>query len=60
MKRALIILGLFASVLPASAQTGTVMRPDTLRKFAKEAGFTGEVETYELGHPFFRLYRLVP
>lgn len=43
-----------------SAATGTVMRPDTLRAYAKEAGFNGELETYELGHPFFRLYRLVP
>ena len=43
-----------------TAATGTVMRPDTLRRYAKEAGFKGEVESYELGHPFFRLYRLVP
>jgi SAM-dependent methyltransferase len=44
---------------PSSA-TGTVMRPDILRRYAREAGFKGEMETYELGHPFFRLYRLVP
>jgi 2-polyprenyl-3-methyl-5-hydroxy-6-metoxy-1,4-benzoquinol methylase len=43
-----------------SAATGTVMRPDTLRQYAREAGFTGEMESYELGHPFFRLYRLIP
>jgi 2-polyprenyl-3-methyl-5-hydroxy-6-metoxy-1,4-benzoquinol methylase len=43
-----------------SAGTGTVMRPGTLRAYAREAGFNGEIETYEIGHPFFRLYRLVP
>lgn len=42
-----------------SAQTGTVMRPSTLRRYAEEAGFR-EVETVELDHPFFRMYRLLP
>ena len=43
-----------------SAGTGTVMRPETLRAYAKDAGFMGDMESYEIGHPFFRLYRLVP
>ncbi len=40
-----------------SAETGTVMRPDTLRAYAQEAGF-GEVEILSVEHDFFRLYRL--
>ena len=42
-----------------SAQTGTVMRPDTLRRYALEAGFS-QTETIEVEHPFFRMYRLIP
>jgi hypothetical protein len=38
--------------------TGTVMRPSTLERFAKEAGFS-QFEILEgLEHPFFRFYRL--
>jgi len=40
-----------------SAGTGTVMRPDTLRRYASEAGFR-EVEILPIEHPFFRFYRL--
>ena len=40
-----------------SAGTGTVMRPDTLRRYASEAGFH-EVEILPIEHPFFRFYRL--
>jgi 2-polyprenyl-3-methyl-5-hydroxy-6-metoxy-1,4-benzoquinol methylase len=40
-----------------SAGTGTVMRPDTLRRYAGEAGFR-EVEILDIEHPFFRFYRL--
>ena len=40
-----------------SAATGTVMRPDTLRRYATEAGFRA-VEILPIEHPFFRLYRL--
>jgi 2-polyprenyl-3-methyl-5-hydroxy-6-metoxy-1,4-benzoquinol methylase len=42
-----------------SAATGTVMRPDTLRRYAIEAGFRA-VELLPLEHPFFRFYRLRP
>jgi SAM-dependent methyltransferase len=41
-----------------SAATGTVMRPDTLRRYAKVAGF-GAVEVLPLQHPFFRFDRLI-
>lgn len=42
-----------------SAATGTVMRPDTLRAYAREAGFT-DVETLPIGDfGFWRFYRLV-
>lgn len=40
-----------------SAATGTVMRPDTLRRYAKEAGFCG-VEILPIENDFFRFYRL--
>jgi len=40
-----------------SAGTGTVMRPDTLRTYAREAGFT-QVEVLPIEHDFFRLYLL--
>lgn len=41
-----------------SVGTGTVMRPETFRRYALEAGFR-EVEVLEtLEHPFFRFYRL--
>ncbi len=40
-----------------SAETGTVMRPDTLRRYALEAGFRS-VEILPIDHFFFRLYRL--
>lgn len=37
--------------------TGTVIRPDTMRRYATEAGFT-TVETLDVEHPQFVLYRL--
>lgn len=40
-----------------SAATGTVMRPDTLRRYATAAGFTRVVDV-PVDHPQFRLYRL--
>lgn len=46
------------SVQP-SAATGTVMRPDTLRGYARAAGFSA-VEVLPVEHDFFRFYRLVP
>ena len=40
-----------------SVGTGTVMRPETLRRYAAEAGFS-EVEILPIEHDFFRFYRL--
>jgi protein-L-isoaspartate O-methyltransferase len=42
-----------------SAATGTVLRPDTLRRYAEEAGL-GRVEVLPIEHDLFRLYRLRP
>ena len=42
-----------------SAATGTVMRPETLRRYAAEAGF-GSVEVLPIENDFFRFYRLRP
>ena len=41
-----------------SAETGTVMRTDTLRSYAREAGFT-DLEVLPINHLFFRFYRMV-
>ncbi|SHK57814.1 Methyltransferase domain-containing protein [Pseudonocardia thermophila] len=40
-----------------SAGTGTVLRPDALRRYATEAGFSG-VEVLDIDNDFFRFYRL--
>jgi 2-polyprenyl-3-methyl-5-hydroxy-6-metoxy-1,4-benzoquinol methylase len=40
-----------------SAGTGTVMRPDTLRGYAREAGFR-DIEILPIDNFFFRFYRL--
>lgn len=42
-----------------AAGTGTVMRADTLKGYAREAGFS-EVEILPIEHFFFRFYRLIP
>jgi 2-polyprenyl-3-methyl-5-hydroxy-6-metoxy-1,4-benzoquinol methylase len=42
-----------------SAGTGTVMRPDTLRRYAEEAGFS-EVEILPIENDLWRFYRLTP
>jgi SAM-dependent methyltransferase len=42
-----------------SAETGTVMRPPVLRRYAEEAGFKG-VEILPIENLFFRFYRLIP
>ena len=42
-----------------AAGTGTVMRTDTLKKYAAEAGFSN-VEVLPIEHFFFRFYRLTP
>lgn len=41
------------------AATGTVMRPDTLREYATEAGF-GSVEIAPVEHDYWRFYLLRP
>jgi 2-polyprenyl-3-methyl-5-hydroxy-6-metoxy-1,4-benzoquinol methylase len=43
-----------------SAATGTVMRPDTLRRYATEAGFTNVDILDQIQHDFLRFYRLTP
>ena len=42
-----------------SAATGTVMRPATLERYAREAGFQG-VDVLPIEHDLFRFYRLNP
>jgi len=42
---------------PGSVGTGTVMRPDTLRRYAAEAGFAA-VDVLPVRDDFFRFYRL--
>jgi 2-polyprenyl-3-methyl-5-hydroxy-6-metoxy-1,4-benzoquinol methylase len=42
---------------PGSVGTGTVMRPDTLRRYATEAGFEG-VDVLPIEHDLFRFYSL--
>jgi 2-polyprenyl-3-methyl-5-hydroxy-6-metoxy-1,4-benzoquinol methylase len=44
---------------PGSAATGTLMRPDTVRRFAREAGFAA-VEVLPVNSVAFRLYLLRP
>lgn len=41
-----------------SVGTGTVMRPGTLERYARDAGFTRFDILEGLEHPFFRFYRL--
>jgi SAM-dependent methyltransferase len=41
-----------------SAATGTVMRPGTLKRYAREAGFAG-VEVLPIDNPVWRFYRLL-
>jgi 2-polyprenyl-3-methyl-5-hydroxy-6-metoxy-1,4-benzoquinol methylase len=48
---------LAVSMQDGGAGTGTVIRPDTVRAYATEAGFT-TVETLDVEHPQFVLYRL--
>jgi hypothetical protein len=44
---------------PDSAGTGTVIRPDKVRAYATEAGFS-RVEVLPIEHDFWRFYRLAP
>jgi 2-polyprenyl-3-methyl-5-hydroxy-6-metoxy-1,4-benzoquinol methylase len=48
---------LAVSMQNGGAGTGTVIRPDTMHRYATEAGFTS-VETLDVEHPQFVLYRL--
>jgi 2-polyprenyl-3-methyl-5-hydroxy-6-metoxy-1,4-benzoquinol methylase len=41
------------------AGTGTVMRTETVRRYAEEAGFAG-FEVLPIEHDFYRFYRLTP
>ncbi|MBX3469401.1 MAG: methyltransferase domain-containing protein [Planctomycetes bacterium] len=41
------------------AGTGTVMRPETVRRYAQAAGFR-QVVLAPIDHPFFAFYRLIP
>jgi hypothetical protein len=43
----------------AAAGTGTVMRSDTVRRYAEEAGFSG-FEILPVQNDFYRFYRLTP
>lgn len=43
-----------------SAETGTVMRPETLYAYASQAGFKDAGEVSEIDHPLLRFYRLDP
>jgi 2-polyprenyl-3-methyl-5-hydroxy-6-metoxy-1,4-benzoquinol methylase len=44
---------------PESAATGAVMRPDTLRRYADEAGFQ-ETQVLPFQTEYWRFYRLIP
>jgi hypothetical protein len=48
---------LSVSMQNGGAGTGTVIRPDVVRRYAADAGFN-EVEELAVEHPQFRLYRL--
>jgi 2-polyprenyl-3-methyl-5-hydroxy-6-metoxy-1,4-benzoquinol methylase len=48
---------LAVSMQDGGAGTGTVLRTDTLRTYATDAGFTS-VDVLDVDHPQFRLYRL--
>jgi len=48
---------LSVSMQDGGAGTGTVMRADTVRRYASEAGFA-TVDVLDVEHPQFRLYRL--
>jgi 2-polyprenyl-3-methyl-5-hydroxy-6-metoxy-1,4-benzoquinol methylase len=48
-----------AMVYPGAAGTGTVIRPSTLRQYARAAGFT-RVDVLPIDNPLWRFYRLTP
>jgi hypothetical protein len=47
-----------AMVDPGSAGTSTVMRPDTLRRYAREAGFS-DIDILPIENDSWRFYRMV-
>jgi ubiquinone/menaquinone biosynthesis C-methylase UbiE len=55
------VMGCLASSMgdPSFAQTGAVMRPDTVRRYAREAGFD-RVEVLPVDDVQWRFYRLLP
>jgi 2-polyprenyl-3-methyl-5-hydroxy-6-metoxy-1,4-benzoquinol methylase len=50
---------LVGTVGEGAAGTGTVMRTETVRRYAREAGFGG-FEVLPIEHDFYRFYRLTP
>lgn len=48
-----------AMVEPDAVGTGTAIRPDTVRRYAREAGFSA-VTVLPIEHDFWRFYRLDP
>jgi 2-polyprenyl-3-methyl-5-hydroxy-6-metoxy-1,4-benzoquinol methylase len=44
---------------PGSAATGTVLRPDTMRDYATQAGYT-RIDTLPIEHDLWRFYHLHP
>ncbi len=48
-----------ALVEPGAAGTGSVIRPETVRRYATDAGFTA-VTVLPIEHHFWRFYRLDP
>jgi 2-polyprenyl-3-methyl-5-hydroxy-6-metoxy-1,4-benzoquinol methylase len=48
-----------AMVYAGAAGTGTVIRPSTLRQYARAAGFT-QVDVLPIENPLWRFYRLTP
>jgi 2-polyprenyl-3-methyl-5-hydroxy-6-metoxy-1,4-benzoquinol methylase len=53
-----VLLCLHNGLADGPAGTGTVMRPATLSRYAREAGFR-DVEVLPIEHDFWRFYRLV-
>jgi hypothetical protein len=48
------------NVAAANAATGTVMRPDTLRRYAADAGWSDVQILDQIQHGFLRFYLLTP
>ena len=44
---------------PGSAATGTVLRPDTMRGYATQAGYS-RIDTLPIDHDLWRFYHLHP